>query len=84
MPGRAALDRQTIHIADLQAETGDYPEGSERALRLGLRTILAVPLIRAGDAIGVIVVRRAEVRPFTDRQIDLLKTFATSSSPRSW
>src|SRR5215468_6392379 len=76
VPGRAALDRQTIHIADLQAETGDYPEGSERALRLGLRTILAVPLIRAGDAIGVIVVRRAEVRPFTDRQIDLLKTFA--------
>ena len=76
VPGRAALDRQTIHIGDLQAETGEYPEGSERARRLGFRTILAVPLIRAGDAIGVIVVRRAEVRPFTDRQIDLLKTFA--------
>src|SRR5262245_3666473 len=76
VPGRAALDCQTIHIGDLQAETAEYPEGSERARRLGFRTILAVPLIRAGDAIGVIVVRRTEVRPFTDRQIDLLKTFA--------
>jgi GAF domain-containing protein len=51
-------------------------EGREFALRFGHRTILAVPLIRAGAAIGVINVRRAEVRPFTDPQIKLLKTFA--------
>jgi len=74
--GRAVLDRQTLHAADLQAETDEYPEGSELARRLGHRTILAVPLIRAGEAIGAIFIRRTEARPFTDRQIDLLKTFA--------
>ena len=75
-PARAVLDRRTIHVADLQAETDEYPEGSEFARRLGFRTILAVPLMRAGEAIGVITIRRTEARPFTDRQIELLKTFA--------
>jgi signal transduction histidine kinase/putative methionine-R-sulfoxide reductase with GAF domain len=74
--GRAVLDRQTLQVADLQVETEEYPEGSEIARRLGHRTILAVPLIRAGEAIGAIFVRRTEARPFTDRQIDVLKTFA--------
>src|SRR5262249_49391856 len=54
----------------------EYPEGSDRAQRLGFRTILVVPLIRAGEAIGAIVNRRTEARPFTDRQIELLQTFA--------
>ena len=79
LAGRAVLDRQTILVADLQAETGEYPEGSKIARRLGLRTNLAVPLIRAGEAIGVVIIRRSEVRPFTDRQIDLLTTFATQA-----
>src|SRR5262245_53097747 len=74
--GRAILDRQAIQVADVQAEDGEYPEGSDFARRLGFRTILAVPLVRAGEAIGVIVLRRIEARPFTDRQIELLKTFA--------
>jgi GAF domain-containing protein len=74
--GRAILDRHTLHIADLQAETDEFPEGSEFDHRLGYRTILCVPLLRAGEAIGVIFVRRTTVRPFTIRQIDLLKTFA--------
>jgi two-component system NtrC family sensor kinase len=74
--GRAVLERRTIHVADLQAEADEYPEGIDLARRLGFRTILAVPLISTGKAIGVIVIRRTEVRPFTDRQIDLLKTFA--------
>src|SRR5262249_13283505 len=73
---RAVLDRRTIQVADMHAEGDEYPEGSDLALRLGHRTILAVPLIHAGEAIGVIAIRRTEVRPFTDRQIDLLKTFA--------
>jgi two-component system, NtrC family, sensor kinase len=77
--GRAALDRRTIHIADLQAETLEYPEGSERARRLGYRTNLAVPLIRAGKAIGVITFRRIEARLFSDRQIALLETFANQA-----
>src|SRR5262245_43244449 len=74
--GRAVLERRAIQIADLSAEKTEYPEGSDAARRLGFRTTLAVPLIRAGNAIGVISIRRAEVRPFTDRQIELLKTFA--------
>jgi signal transduction histidine kinase/ssDNA-specific exonuclease RecJ len=74
--GRAVLDRETVHVDDLQAETDEYPEGSEFARGLGHRTILAIPLIRAGEAIGAIFIRRTEVRPFTDRQIDVLKVFA--------
>src|SRR5215510_9946041 len=76
LPARAVLDRRTIHVSDLQAETEEYPEGSDRARRLGFRTILAVPLIRADEAIGAIAIRRSEVRPFTDRQITILQTFA--------
>src|SRR5215510_6141755 len=74
--GRAALDRAIIHVTDLQAETEEYPEGSEIARRDGHRTLLGVPLICAREAIGVIFVRRTAVRPFTDRQIELLKIFA--------
>src|SRR5262249_53174587 len=74
--GRAVLDRTIFQVPDLQAETEEYPEGSESARRLGHRTIVAVPLIRDRDAIGSIFVRHTEVRPFTDRQIELLKTFA--------
>jgi GAF domain-containing protein len=74
--GRAVLDGKTIQVADVQAEMGEYPVGSRRARRVGHGTILAVPLIRMGEAIGVIAIRRTEVRQFTDRQIDLLKTFA--------
>src|SRR5262245_39905623 len=74
--GRAILDRTILQVPDLQAETEEYPEGSEIARRLGHRTVVAVPLIRDQDAIGAIFVRRTEVRPFTDRQIELIKTFA--------
>jgi signal transduction histidine kinase len=80
LAGRAVLDRQTIHVADLQAETGEYPEGSKIARRLGLRTNLAIPLIRAGEAIGVVIIRRTEVRPFTDKQIELATTFADQAT----
>src|SRR5215467_655987 len=74
--GRAVLDRQTIQVPDLQTLGDEYSEGTERARRLGYRTVLAVPLIRAGEAIGAVAIRRAEVRPFTDRQVQLLSTFA--------
>jgi GAF domain-containing protein len=73
---RAVLERRAIHVADLQAEGVDFPEGSELARRLGMRTTLCVPLLREGVAIGVIALRRAETRPFADRQIELLQTFA--------
>src|SRR3989441_6287672 len=74
--GRAVLDRRTIHVADTQAEIDEYPEGSETARRLGFRTVLAVPLMREGLAVGVINLRRTEARLFTDRQVALLQTFA--------
>src|SRR5262249_27002821 len=73
---RAVLKRRTIHVTDIQAETDEYPESSGFARRLGYRTILSAPLILAGAAIGVINIRRAEVRPFTDPQVALLKIFA--------
>jgi two-component system, NtrC family, sensor kinase len=73
---RAIIDKTTIHVTDLLAETKEYPESSELARRVGHRTVVAAPLMHGGEAIGVIVIRRAQVRPFTDRQIELLKVFA--------
>jgi signal transduction histidine kinase/putative methionine-R-sulfoxide reductase with GAF domain len=75
---RAVLDRQTIHLPDPQSESDEYPESSEIARRLGYHTMLAVPLVGTGEAVGAITLRRSEseVRPFTDRQIELLQTFA--------
>jgi two-component system, NtrC family, sensor kinase len=74
--GRAVLDGQTVHITDIQAEAEDFPEGSEQARELGHRAVLHVPLIREAVAIGTIGVRRIEARPFTERQIAALQTFA--------
>src|SRR5712691_6929728 len=74
--GRAVLEGRTIQVADIQADGGEYPEGSAFARALNFRTVLSVPLMREGAAVGTIAIRRTEVRPFTDRQTDLLKTFA--------
>jgi GAF domain-containing protein len=74
--GRAVLDQRPIHVADLQAEPGEFPEGVARAKQLGFRTVLSVPLLREGVALGVIAIRRTEVRPFTEHQVALLRTFA--------
>jgi two-component system, NtrC family, sensor kinase len=63
-------------VADLHAETAEFPEAAANARRLGFRTILSVPLVREGVAIGAIQLRRAEVSPFADKQITLLQTFA--------
>ena len=74
--GRAFVDRAPVHIHDLQASTHEFPDGGEMALRLGHRTILAVPLLRKNEAIGALVIRRTEVKPFTNKQIELVMTFA--------
>ena len=74
--GRAACDRWTIHVHDLAAQDSEYPVGSRHAKSEGHRTTLATPLLRKGTPIGVILIRRMEVRPFCDKQIALLETFA--------
>jgi signal transduction histidine kinase/putative methionine-R-sulfoxide reductase with GAF domain len=74
--GRAAVDRTPVHVSDLQAETSEFPIGSEVARRFGHRTTLAVPLLRDNVALGALLIRRLEVRPFSDKQVELLKTFA--------
>src|SRR5262245_4576157 len=74
--GRAVLEARPIHVADLQAEDGDFPEGNAMARQFGHRTTLSVPLLRDGVAIGTISLRRTEVKPFTDRRVTLLQTFA--------
>jgi GAF domain-containing protein/anti-sigma regulatory factor (Ser/Thr protein kinase) len=74
--GRSILDREAVHVIDLQAETEDFPEGSAFARDGGFHTLLSVPLLREGAAMGAIGLRRVDVSPFTDKQIALAKTFA--------
>ena len=72
--GRVVSERATVHIPDILADP-EYTR-SELQKRGGQRTVLGVPLMRKGMPIGVIALHRAKVRPFTDKQIDLVETFA--------
>src|SRR4029453_6994993 len=75
--GRAVVERQPIHVHDLAAEVQtEFPEVEAAQRRFGHRTTLAMPLLREGFPIGAILIRRMEVKPFTEKQIALLKTFA--------
>src|SRR5262249_31350630 len=74
--GRAVMDGRPIHVDNLATAGDEFPEGRAMALRDGHRTTLATPLLREGKAIGAILIRRTEVRPFSDKHIALLKTFA--------
>jgi len=71
--GRVALERKPVQILDVQTEP-DYNVAAVR--KAGAHTILGVPLLREGIPIGVLVLMRRMVRPFTDKQIDLVTTFA--------
>jgi signal transduction histidine kinase/putative methionine-R-sulfoxide reductase with GAF domain len=72
--GRTVIERKPIQVPDVLLDP-DYTflEGQQRA---GFRTVLGVPLLREGNPIGVIVLTRRAVRPFTDKQVELVSTFA--------
>src|SRR6266566_4544364 len=74
--GRTVLDGRVLHIADLQTEDAEFPESSENARSWGFRSLLCVPWMREGVAIGTIALRRREAQLFTERQVALLQTFA--------
>src|SRR5262245_13554513 len=78
--GRAVRDVQTIHVPDLFAVEAEFPDGAALARRHGYRTLLTAPLVRDGVALGAIVIRRAEMRPFTPAQVKLLQTFADQAA----
>ena len=78
--GRAVLEGKIIHISDVLADP-DYTWVEAQKLG-GYRTILGVPMMREGTPIGVLTLTRSDVRPFTDKQIELVTTFADQGGDR--
>ena len=74
---RAALHRQTIHIPDVQVDP-DYLHGGK--LVDAFRTVLAVPVLKTDDLLGIILIYRLDVQPFTEKQIALVETFADQAA----
>jgi signal transduction histidine kinase/DNA-binding response OmpR family regulator len=72
--GRAALEGRTVQVADVLADP-EYAKHETQRVG-GFRTVLGVPLMRAGAAIGAVLLTRSEVEPFTQQQTDLITTFA--------
>jgi GAF domain-containing protein len=77
--GRSVLDTQTIHIADIQTQANEFPETSANARRWGFHSVLQIPLMREGIAIGTIALRRTAAQLFTERQVALLQAFANQA-----
>ncbi|HEY5897139.1 MAG TPA: GAF domain-containing protein, partial [Burkholderiales bacterium] len=79
--GRSIIDREVIHVADSQnPPPGEFEVGRSMALKYGHRTTLAVPLVREDKAVGTILLRRMEMKPFADKHIAVLKTFADQAA----
>jgi GAF domain-containing protein len=77
--GRAFVDHATVEVDDLLI-AGDFPRGQQMANQFGHRATVATPLLRDDEAIGALVIRRTEVRPFSEKQVTLLKTFADQAA----
>jgi signal transduction histidine kinase len=73
--GRTILDRQVLHVSDVAAEP-NYTFANTSQAPLGIRTFLGVPMLREGRPIGAIGLYRRDVKLFSDRQIELVKSFA--------
>jgi signal transduction histidine kinase len=81
LTGRTIAEGKPIHIEDVERAQAEFPMTWELAQRFGRRqTMLAVPLMREGQAFGTMFLRRTEVRPFTDKQIALSKVFADQAA----
>jgi signal transduction histidine kinase len=78
--GRALLERRTIEVDDMLAAGAEYPLSVEIARRSGHRTVVVVPLFREGKPFGTILLRRQEVRPFSERELALLRTFGDQAA----
>jgi GAF domain-containing protein len=75
--GRAVVDKVPVQVSDFQApEAAEFPEGQRQSREQGMRCTLSVPLLREGEAIGAVVLRRLEPVAFSDKQVALLQTFA--------
>ncbi|MBR1210723.1 GAF domain-containing protein [Bradyrhizobium sp. JYMT SZCCT0180] len=75
--GRSVVDKVPVQVSDFWApEAADFPEGQRQSREQGHRCTLSIPLLREGEAIGAIVLRRLEPVAFTARQTALLQTFA--------
>jgi len=80
LTGRAIVEGRTIQVEDMQAESAEYPLGSQVASEVGFHTGVATPLLRDGLPFGAIILRRASVQPFTVQQLSLLRTFADQAA----
>ncbi|HZO32296.1 MAG TPA: GAF domain-containing protein [Chloroflexota bacterium] len=76
MVGRAAHDKITVQVADIAAEAERIPGRAQSAQDHGSRTVVAVPMTREGSVIGVLHVRRRELRPLSEQHVRLLEIFA--------